>query len=61
NNAFVKTKPIKILLEDMEMKLLEEALLISKGNVKKAAEYLEIPRQTLQQKMKKYKLNEAKN
>jgi len=61
NNAFVKTKPIKILLEDMEMKLLEEALLVSKGNVKRAAEYLEIPRQTLQQKMKKYKFNEAKN
>jgi len=57
NNAFVKTKPIKILLEEMELKLLEEALMISKGNVKKAAEYLEIPRQTLQQKMKKYKLN----
>ncbi|MFA9423100.1 MAG: helix-turn-helix domain-containing protein, partial [Sedimentibacter sp.] len=54
-NAFVKTKPIKTILEDMEMKLIEEAMLISKGNVKRAAEYLEIPRQTLQQKLKKYK------
>ncbi len=51
-----KTKPIKALLEDMEIKLIEEALMINRGNVSKAAEFLEIPRQTLQQKMKKYKL-----
>lgn len=55
-NSHFKPKSIKILLEDMEIKLIEEALLISKRNVKKAAEYLEIPRQTLQQKMKKYKI-----
>jgi arginine utilization regulatory protein len=55
-DAYLKTKPIKTMLEDMEIKLLDEALMISRGNVKKAAEYLEIPRQTLQQKMKKYKL-----
>ena len=56
-NNVIKTKPFKNMVEDLELKLLEEALLISKGNVKKAAEYLEIPRQTLQQKMIKYKLS----
>ncbi|HBV68775.1 MAG TPA: hypothetical protein DEF04_11800 [Clostridiales bacterium] len=54
--ADTRTKPIKVLLENMEIKLVEEALMMNRGNVKKAAEYLEIPRQTLQQKMKKYKL-----
>lgn len=54
--ASAKTKPIKAILEDLEVKLIEESLMICRGNVTKAAEYLEIPRQTLQQKMKKYKL-----
>jgi len=61
DNVFLNTKPLKTILEDLELKLLEEALLISKGNVKNAAKYLEIPRQTLQQKMIKYKLNKIKN
>ncbi len=56
NPADNRTRPIKVLLENMEIKLIEEALMMNRGNVKKAAEYLEIPRQTLQQKMKKYKL-----
>ncbi len=56
NPADNRTRPIKVLLENMEIKLVEEALMMNRGNVKKAAEYLEIPRQTLQQKMKKYKL-----
>ncbi len=56
NPADNRTRPIKVLLENMEIKLVEEALMTNRGNVKKAAEYLEIPRQTLQQKMKKYKL-----
>jgi DNA-binding NtrC family response regulator len=43
----------------LELKFLKWALLISKGNVKNAAKYLEIPRQTLQQKMIKYKLKRA--
>lgn len=61
NNTFSnnseKTKSLKNILEDTELNLLQEALLITKGNVSKAAEYLEIPRQTLQQKMIKYKIN----
>jgi len=61
DNVSVNTKPLKTILEDLELKFLREALLISKGNVKKAAEYLEIPRQTLQQKMIKYKINKIKS
>ena len=60
DKVFSSTKPLKTILEDVELKFLKEALLISKGNVKNAAEYLEIPRQTLQQKMIKYKLNKIK-
>lgn len=60
NKNLMNKKPIKTLLEELELKLLEEALLISGGNVKKAAEYLDIPRQTLQQKMIKYDLNKTK-
>ena len=57
DDVLLNTKPLKTILEDLELKFLKEALLISKGNVKNAAKYLEIPRQTLQQKMIKYKLN----
>jgi arginine utilization regulatory protein len=59
-NSFLNTKPLKTILEDLELKFIKEALLISKGNVKSAAKYLEIPRQTLQQKMIKYKLNRVR-
>lgn len=55
-NCSLKKKSLKHSLEDMEIKMIEEALLISNKNVTKAAEYLGIPRQTLQQKMKKYKI-----
>ncbi|MDF2677656.1 MAG: family ATPase [Bacillota bacterium] len=57
NDDFLKTKSLKNILENTELNLIEEALMISKGNVTKAAEYLEIPRQTLQQKMIKYSTN----
>lgn len=61
NKSSSTTKPLKTILEDLELKFIKEALLISKGNVKNAAKYLEIPRQTLQQKMMKYKLSRAKS
>lgn len=60
NNGCFATRPMKKILEEHELNLIKEALLISKGNVKKAAEYLEIPRQTLQQKMKKYDISKVK-
>lgn len=41
-------------VEDCEKKLISKALLLTYGNVKKAASLLDIPRQTLQYKMKKY-------
>jgi arginine utilization regulatory protein len=40
-------------LEELEKKLIHTALDLSTGNVKQAAELLEIPRQTLQYKIKK--------
>lgn len=55
-----KTKSINSILESMELKLIMEALLNSGGNVTKAAKYLEIPRQTLQQKMIKFKISSIK-
>lgn len=50
------SRPINKLLEELELSLVDEALRITAGNVRKAANYLEIPRQTLQQKMIKYSL-----
>ncbi len=50
------SKPLKTLVEDYEQKLIREALSLTRGNVKKAAEYLELPRQTLQQKIAKYSI-----
>lgn len=61
DNVYLNKKPLKTILEDLELKILKEALIIYKGNVKNTAEYLEIPRQTLQQKMIKYKLNKRKS
>lgn len=41
-------------LDECERKFISKALLRSNGNIKQAARLLEIPRQTLQYKMKKY-------
>lgn len=56
NYSLDKNKSLKDELENLEVKLIEEALWISGRNVTKAAEYLKIPRQTLQQKMIKFKI-----
>lgn len=42
------------MVDSCELKIVQEALKTWKGNVSKTAEYLGIPRQTLQYKMKKY-------
>ncbi|WP_204954196.1 sigma-54 interaction domain-containing protein [Metabacillus crassostreae] len=47
-------KPFKLLIEETEKKLIQQALLETKGNVQKASKMLELPRQTLQYKIKKY-------
>ncbi len=54
------TKPLKMILDDLELKYVKEALMISNGNVSNAANYLVIPRQTLQQKMLKYNITKCK-
>lgn len=51
-------KPLKGTIEQMEKQLLEAALKKNHGNVTKAAEMLDVPRQTLQYKIGKYKLIE---
>lgn len=44
-------------LQQFEEKLIQDALLKADGNVKKAAELLDIPRQTLQYKLQKLRMN----
>ncbi len=47
-------KPLKEVIEEVEINYIKEALSITEGNVSKASELLGIPRQTLQYKIKKY-------
>jgi arginine utilization regulatory protein len=42
-------------VEEMERQLIDSALNMSDGNINQAAKLLEIPRQTLQYKLKKLK------
>ncbi|MEG0774412.1 sigma 54-interacting transcriptional regulator [Clostridium sp.] len=49
-----KVLSLKDKLEYQEQKYIKEALVIAKYNVSKAAKLLDIPRQTLQYKIKKY-------
>lgn len=51
--------PFREKVELYEKHLIERALDSAEGNIKKAAEILEIPRQTLQYKLQKYKLRGA--
>ena len=51
-------KPLKEAIGQLERQLLEAALKKNHGNVTKAAEALDIPRQTLQYKISKYQLIE---
>lgn len=54
---FEKDVPLDEYLERIEVKIIRDALLESGGNISKAAEKLQIKRQTLQHKLKKHKLN----
>lgn len=47
---------LKEKLEDVERKYIKEALLICDYNISKASNFLKIPRQTLQYKIKKYNI-----
>ena len=50
----VSLQPLRLTLEQTEISLIKQALKETKGNILRAAKILEIPRQTLQYKMKKY-------
>ena len=54
---FEKDVPLDEYLERIEVKIIRDALIESGGNISKAAEKLQIKRQTLQHKLKKHKLN----
>jgi arginine utilization regulatory protein len=52
-NKLIKNRALKERLKEAEKAYILEALTITKYNVSKAAELLEVPRQTLQSKIKK--------
>ncbi|WP_221566600.1 sigma-54-dependent Fis family transcriptional regulator [Alkalihalobacillus sp. TS-13] len=52
-----KIKPLKDEIANLEKARIEQAILLTGGNVSKAARMLEIPRQTLQNKMNHYRIN----
>ena len=51
-------QPLDTYMAELEAKIIKDALLACSGNVSKTADYLQIKRQTLQHKLKKYKINE---
>ncbi|WP_458415097.1 sigma-54 interaction domain-containing protein [Schinkia sp. CFF1] len=53
-NEKVRLRPLRLVLEQTEKNMVNEALKFTNGNVLKAANILKIPRQTLQYKMKKH-------
>lgn len=59
-SIYFKEISLSELSEDFEKKLIEEVLHISNNNISKASKILKIPRQTLQYKIKKYKIGERR-
>lgn len=53
--------PLKQAVDEYEKNLIEQALRLTKGNVSKAARILEVPRQTLQRKVKQYQIYTTSN
>ncbi|WML25918.1 sigma 54-interacting transcriptional regulator [Neobacillus sp. OS1-33] len=53
NSDPIKSLSLRKNIEDLEKKLISNALDLSEGNINQAAKLLEIPRQTLQYKIKK--------
>jgi arginine utilization regulatory protein len=51
-----KEIPLDKYLDDIEAKIISEALFEARGNISKAADALHIKRQTLQHKLKKHRL-----
>lgn len=56
----IKTKivPLKKKMQDIEKSYIKEALIINSYNVTRASDFLQVPRQTLQSKIKKYNILE---
>lgn len=54
NIKSAKKVSLNSAIDNFEKNLIKEALSLYKNNISKAAEYLEIPRQTLQYKIKRY-------
>nr|WP_239587616.1 sigma 54-interacting transcriptional regulator [Bacillus pakistanensis] len=54
-----KIKPLKDEIANLEKARIEQAIILTNGNVSKAARLLEIPRQTLQNKMIHYGINNS--
>ena len=52
----IKDEGLDSYLQRIERSLIENALVVEGGNISKAAERLKIKRQTLQHKIKKYKV-----
>jgi arginine utilization regulatory protein len=53
-NAVTEDLPLKDALENLERKMIKNALKATDNNISQAASLLDIPRQTLQYKIKKY-------
>jgi len=55
--TIVEDETLAVALERTERQLLEQAMDQAENNISKAAKILDVPRQTLQYKLKKFKLN----
>ena len=51
--------PLRDILEDKEKEIIEKVLLHSNGNISEAARVLDLPRQTLQYKLRKLNIQTA--
>lgn len=60
-DAAMGSAPLKEKMMKFEQELIQQALEDSEGNIKKAAQFLQIPRQTLQYKIQKYNISTAEN
>lgn len=56
-----KIKPLKDEIANLEKTRIEQAMILTSGNVSKSARLLEIPRQTLQRKINQYGINNRFN
>ena len=55
---YENVQPLDVYMSEMESNIIKDALLKCGGNVSKTAELLQIKRQTLQHKLKKYRITE---